>query len=136
MSTTAREAGIQTLHDQVVSQVAQRWAKSVQSQITINTDAERNRWAGSDRRYPDILGWKLLSGRNTIDWIAEVETEESVTEDLARGRWRDYAALGVPFYLFVPKGWRTTAQQLAAGSHVKLNGVYEYAFVSGTFQLS
>jgi len=135
MSTITREAGIQSLHDHVVSLVAQRWAKSVQSKVTINTDAERHRWVESDRSYPDIVGWKLSAGRNTIEWIAEVETEESLSEPDTQGRWREDAVLGVPFYLFVPKGHRETAQKLAAMTGVILNCTYEYSFVNETFQV-
>ena len=136
MSTITREAGIQTLHDHVVSLVAQRWAKSVQSKVTINTDAERHRWAESDRSYSDIVGWRLSAGRNTIEWIAEVETEESLSEPDTQGRWREDAVLGVPFYLFVPKGHRETAHKLAALTGVRLNCIYEYFFLNGTLQLS
>lgn len=136
MSTITREAGIQTLHDQVVSLVAQRWAKTVPSKVTINTDAERTRWAASDRSYPDVVGWSLSAGRNTIEWIAEVETEESLSEPDTQSRWREDAVLGVPFYLFVPKGHRETAQKLAALTGVTLNCIYEFFFLNETFQLS
>ena len=37
MSTTLREQGIETIHDQVVSLVAQRWAKAFQCRVTIHT---------------------------------------------------------------------------------------------------
>ncbi|HET8580038.1 MAG TPA: hypothetical protein VFL31_03490 [Nitrospiraceae bacterium] len=136
MSTITRETGIQSLHDHVVSLVAQRWAKAVQIKITINTDAERSRWAESDRTYPDIVGWKLSAGKNTIDWFAEVETEESLSESDTHSRWREDAVLGVPFYLFVPKGQREKAQKLAVATGVTLNGIYEYFFVNNEFQLS
>ena len=41
MSTITKDAGVQTAHDQVVGLVAQRWARSWQCQITINTEVER-----------------------------------------------------------------------------------------------
>jgi hypothetical protein len=136
MSTITREAGIQSLHDHVVSLVAQRWAKSAPNKITINTDAERHQWAVSDRSYPDVVGWRFNGGKNTIEWIAEVETEESLSEPETRSRWQEGAVLGVPFYLFVPKGHREAARKLAAAAGITLNGVYEYAFVNEVFQLS
>src|SRR5207249_8831454 len=113
MSTITQEPGIQSLHDQVVSLVAQRWVRSVQGKITINTDRERLRWAASDRVYPDIVGWSFNAGRNAIEWIAEVETEESLWEPKMHVRWHEFAMLGVPFYLFVPKGQRATAEKFA-----------------------
>ena len=135
MNTITHEPGVQSLHDHVVNLVAQRWAKSLHCRITINTGSEKNRWAGSDRSYPDIVGWKPSLGRHTLELIAEVATEESIAGAEVYRRWQDYAALGVPFYLFVPKGYRAKAQQLAAKAGVALNGIYEYAFVNGMFQL-
>ncbi len=136
MSTITREAGIESLHDHVVSLVAQRWAKSVQINITINTDADRSRWAASDRSYPDIVGSRFTGGRNTIEWVAEVETEESLSEPNTQDRLREGAVWGVPFYLFVPKGHREAAQKFAMAAGVTLNGTYEYFFLNGAFQLS
>lgn len=136
MSTITHEPGIQSLHDHVVSLVAQRWAKSVRINITINTDADRSRWAASDRSYPDIVGSRFNEGRNTIEWIAEVETEQSLSQPNTQDRLREGAGWGVPFYLFVPKGQREAAQKLAATTGVTLNGTYEYFFLNGTFQLS
>jgi hypothetical protein len=45
MSTVLREQGIVTVHDQVVSLVAQRWAKAFHFKITIHTGLEQDPWA-------------------------------------------------------------------------------------------
>ncbi|MES4785763.1 MAG: hypothetical protein C4294_08050 [Nitrospiraceae bacterium] len=136
MSTATSQTGIGSLHDYIVSLVAQRWAKSMGCRVTINTASEENRWTGGNRRYPDIVGWQFNPSRNTVEWIAEVETEESFSELDAHGRWLDYTELGLPFYLFVPKGYRETAELFARRASVKINRVYEYAFVNDAFQLS
>ena len=136
MSTITREIVTQSVHDQVVNLVAQRWAKTWHCQITINSDEERARWAESDRSYADIIGWTFKAGRNKMEWVAEVETEESLTAAGLGGRWQDDLGLGVPLFVFVPKGRRVEAQKIALRSNVTLNGVYEYSFVNGAFQLS
>ena len=132
---TGQEAGGASLHDHVVSLVAQRWAKSFQCKVTIKPNAEKHGWA-SNKHDPDIMGWQYNSTGNRIEWIAEVETEESLAQSQLRGRLQDHLALGVPFYLFVPKGYRAVAQLVAMRAGASLNGIYEYAFINETFQLS
>ena len=56
MSTVLREQGIQTIHDQVVSEVAQRWAKAFQCKVTIKTSLGQNLWA-DPKQQSDIVGW-------------------------------------------------------------------------------
>ena len=45
MSLTLREQGIGTIHDHVVSLVAQRWVKAFVCKVTIKTGFEQNPWA-------------------------------------------------------------------------------------------
>jgi len=136
MNTITHDFVTQSIHDQVVNLVAQRWARSWQCQITINSDEERARWAESDRSFADIIGWSFRAGRNKMEWVAEVETEESLVAAGTSGRWRDDLGLGVPLFVFVPRGRRVEAQQFALRSSITLNGVYEYSFVNGAFQLT
>ena len=132
MSTITRDVVTQSAHDQVVNLVAQRWARSWQCQITINSDEERARWAGG---CADIVGWTLKAGKRKAEWVAEVETDESLAEAGTGERWQDDTGLGVPLFVFVPRGRRKEAQQAALRANVVLNGVYEYAFVNGALQL-
>ena len=134
--TTATQVAVQNVHDQVVSLVAQRWAKFASCKISIYTGAEKFRWPRSIRNYPDIVGWQPDGGGNRLELVGEVETEESVSTPDARIRWRDCAALSVPFYLFVPKGQRSVAQLAAAKAGVLFNGIYEYALENERFQIS
>jgi hypothetical protein len=127
--------GVVSLHDHVVSLVAQRWARSFQCKVTIKPDAEKPGWAAGQHD-PDIIGWQYSPAGNRVEWVAEVETEESLSHPQTRERLQDHAALGVPFYLFVPKGYRTVAQRVAMRAGIRLNGIYEYTFVNETFQLS
>jgi hypothetical protein len=45
MPMMLREQGIVTVHDQVVSLVAQRWAKAFRCKVTIHTSLDQNLWA-------------------------------------------------------------------------------------------
>jgi len=123
------------LHDQIVNLIAQRWAVVTNCKVTINTASDKDRWLQSDRKYPDIVGCQCHPNRDTVEWIAEVETEDSFSVFDAHGRWQDYTCLGVPFYLFVPKGCRETAELFATRAGLTINRVYEYVFVNGVFQL-
>ncbi len=60
MSTVLREQGIVTVHDQVVSLVAQRWAKAFHCKVTIHTGLEQNPWADPQQQC-DIVGWQVSS---------------------------------------------------------------------------
>lgn len=128
MHTMTGDVAIQSLHDQVVSLVAQRWAKSFQCKVTINPGSETNE--------PDVFGWQFSPAGNRVEWIAEVETEDSLAELDRYKRWQAMADKSVPFYLLVPKGYRSKVRQLAVMAGVDLNGIYEYAFLNGTFQLA
>lgn len=128
MHAMTGDVAIQSLHGQVVSLVAQRWAKSFQCKVTISSGAETGA--------PDLFGWQFSTSGNRVEWIAEVETEDSLTELDRYKRWQALADKSVPFYLFVPKGYRAKVRQLAVMAGVDLNGIYEYAFLNDTFQLA
>ncbi len=134
MGSSLRERGIETLHDQVVSLVAQRWAKGFQCRVTIKVEADQNPWADPTQQ-SDIAGWHFGPGGNSLEWIAEVETEGTLPMPGTTVKWREAAALKVPMYLLVPRGSRETAVKLATRSGVPFNGIYEYSFLNGTFQV-
>jgi hypothetical protein len=137
--TIAQEAGrgveIESHHDHVLSLVAQRWAKSFRCRVTIRPSVAQAGVTGEEH-VPDIIGWQYHPAGNRVLWIAEVETEESLSQTDRGERWQDRYALGVALYLFVPAGCRPNAERMANGAKVHFNGVYEYRFVNGTLQLS
>lgn len=136
MRTIQRSEARQPVHDHVVELVARQWANTLRFNIATNQGSEKNRWAGSHQNYPDLVGWVRDGAQDRLVWVAEVETEDTVSEAEARGQWREYAALPVPFYLIVPKGYAATARQLVAKVGITLDAVYEYSFVNGAFQLT
>lgn len=129
MTTTLREQSIESIHDQVVSLVAQRWANAFHCKVTIHAGLEQNPWADPNLQC-DIVGWYVTSGGSTMEWMAEVETEDSLADAQTAINWRRAVARGVPFYLLVPRGAKESAQKLAQDASVMFSCVYEYAFMN------
>ena len=134
MSTLLREQRIVTVHDQVVSLVAQRWAKAFRCKVTIHTSLELNPWADPQQQC-DIVGWHVSSAGNTMEWMAEVETDESIRDAETVSGWKKTVVRGVPFYLLVPHGLKESAQKLAGEAAVPVSGIYEYTFISDQCQV-
>ena len=134
MSPVLREQGIVTVHDQVVSLVAQRWAKAFHCKVTIHTSLEENPWADPQQQC-DIVGWQVSSAGNRMEWMAEVETNDSIKDVATVSEWKETVVQGVPFYLLVPRGLKESAQKLAGDASVPVSGIYEYTFVNGVCQV-
>ena len=134
MSTILREQGIETVHDQVVSEVAQRWAKAFQCKVTIKTGFEQNLWA-DPKQLSDIVGWYFSSRGNSMEWIAEVETKDSLSDPETRARWKQAAVPGVPMYVLIPRGNKVMAEKLAAAADIQFTSIYEYTFFNGVVQV-
>jgi len=134
MSAVLREQGIVTIHDQVVSLVAQRWAKAFHCKVTIHTGLEQNPWADPQQQC-DIVGWRVSSAGNTMEWMAEVETDDSIRDAATVLEWKKAVVRGIPFYLLVPRGLKESVQKLAGDASVPVSGIYEYTFVNGLCQM-
>jgi hypothetical protein len=134
MSTLLREQGIVTVHDQVVSLVAQRWAKAFRCKVTIHTSLEQKHWADPQQQC-DIVGWHVSSAGNTTEWMAEVETDESIRDAKTVSGWKQAVVRGIPFYLFVPRGLKESAQKLAGDASVPVSGIYEYTLINDQCQV-
>jgi hypothetical protein len=129
MTTVLRERGIETVHDQVVSQVAQRWAKAFHCRVTIKTSLEQNPWADPNQQC-DIVGWYVSAGGNCMEWMAEVETAESLLDSATKERWHRTVVRGIPIYLLVPHGQKEFAQKIAHQAAVAFTCIYEYTFLN------
>jgi hypothetical protein len=130
MSPTLREQGIETVHDQVVSLVAQRWAKAFVCKVTTRSGLEQNPWAESNQLC-DIVGWYVSSGGNTMEWMAEVETEDSLGDTQVVDKWKRTITRGIPFYLLVPRGLKEMALKLTQEQAIIVNCVYEFTIING-----
>ena len=134
MSTVLREQGIVTVHDQVVSLVAQRWAKAFHCKVTIHTSLEENPWA-DPRQQCDIIGWQVSPAGKKIEWMAEVETDDSIRNVATVSEWKETVVQGIPFYLLVPRGLKESVQKMAGDASIPISGIYEYTFVNGLCQV-
>jgi hypothetical protein len=134
MDTVLRKQGIVTVHDQVVSLVAQRWAKAFHCKVTIHTGLEQNPRADPQQQC-DIVGWQVSSAGNTMEWMAEVETDDSIRDVATVSAWKEAVVREIPLYLFVPRGLKELAQKLAGDASVPVSGIYEYTFVNGQCQV-
>ena len=130
MSLTLREQGIETVHDQVVSLVAQRWAKAFVCKVTIKTGHDPNQSANPNQ-ICDIVGWYVNSGGNTMEWMAEVETEDSLADLQVVDKWRKAITRGIPFYLLVPRGLKDVALKLTHEQAMTVSCIYEFTFING-----
>jgi hypothetical protein len=70
-----------------------------------------------------------------MQWMAEVETDDSIKDVATISEWKETIVPGVPFYLLVPRGLKESAQKLAGDASVPVSGIYEYAFVNGLCQV-
>lgn len=134
MSLALREKGIETIHDQVVSEAAQRWARAFQCKVTIRTGSDHTPWADPGQQ-SDIAGWSYSPGGNCMEWMAEVETEDSLQNPETHCKWKRAAVAGVPMYLLIPRGNRAQAEQIAASVDLQFSSIYEYGFVNGVVQI-
>ena len=130
MSPTLREQRIETVHDQVVSLVAQRWAKAFVCKVTIKTGLEQNAWE-EPNQLCDIVGWYVSSGGNTMEWMAEVETKDSLGDNHVVDKWKRTITRGIPFYLLVPRGLKEVAFKLIQEQAITVSCVYEFTFING-----
>jgi hypothetical protein len=134
VSSLTKETGIATIHDQVVSLVAQRWAKAFHCKVTIHTSLEQDPWADPHQQC-DIVGWQVSSAGNRMEWMAEVETDDSLRDAATVSEWNKAVVRGIPFYLLVPRGFKGSAQKLAEDASVPVSGIYEYTFLNDLCQV-
>jgi hypothetical protein len=134
MSPTLREQRIETVHDQVVGLVAQRWARAFVCKVTVRAGPEPNPWADANQQC-DIVGWYVSSGGNTMEWMAEVETEESLADTEVIDKWRRAISRGIPFYLLVPRGTKELAIKLTQENALLVSCIYEFTFINGVCHL-
>lgn len=88
----------QNLHDKVISAALNYLNKN---DFDIYTNPNGNHNVGIGNNYPDIILTK--KGTNTVSFIIEVETADSITSNEATNQWKKYASeITSSFYLLVP----------------------------------
>jgi hypothetical protein len=82
--------------------------------------------------YPDIV--VVQDPENYAKILGQVETGETVTEDVARHRWLSFAKLA-PLYLYVPVGEGDHARRLCWRLKVQVVGIRTWRYAAGEEQL-
>ena len=103
---TQRRNELQILHDKVIEIAASNFKKLYK--VYTNPNTLKNTKVGN--LYPDLILTPLDS--NSVSFIIEVETSDSVTAHEAFNQWADYSKIGGTFYLLVPSESRSLAETL------------------------
>lgn len=126
MATPTCDRGRETAHDRVVHMVAGRFGAPGRSFIRASAERGGRLREEAPPPMPDITGSRRKNGVAAVEWLAEVETEDTLTEAQAVGQRRRSSSLFVPIYLIIPKGCLQTARTLAFRAGVALRHVFEY----------
>jgi len=78
--------------------------------------------------YPDIV--VVQHPENNAKIVAEVETNETVREAVARFEWRPYSELA-PLYLYVPVGKGDEALNMCRKLDVQVVGIRTWRYIAG-----
>lgn len=102
------------LHDRVVREIVGHLNKD-SFDVYINPGQEKN--AGINGNYPDVV--MTEKGGNTVKFILEVETADSVTKEEAVNQWKKYTTeIKATFYLVVPSTLLNKAKELCQRENI------------------
>ena len=103
-----RNSQSQSFHDQVIQIAADNLRRTGNFIVYTNPDGQHNTKIGE--LYPDII--LTPQNSNTVQFIIEVETADSVNASEAINQWKSYSTLGVTFYLLIPSSSRALAESI------------------------
>ena len=131
MRSEAREA----VHDRAIQDIArERFGFPTAKHRDLKTYVNHPRrtmgveMPGGYVAYPDIV--VVQHPENYTKILAEVETNETVTEDVARYEWLPYAELA-PLYIYVPVGKADGAVSLCKRLAISVVGIRTWRYVVG-----
>lgn len=117
-----RQPNIQSLHDRII-ETAERLLDKTNYDIYTNPGNQKNARIGVN--YPDIILTK--KGEDTLEFIIEVETVDSVNIREAENQWKKYSTeIKASFYILVPLKSKYTAIKLCKQIGISARfGTYE-----------
>lgn len=101
-----RRSDYQNLHDKVIEIAAINLKKTYK--VYTNPGTIRSTKVGE--LYPDII--LTPTDSNSVSFIIEVETSDTVSAHEAYTQWKDYSKIGGTFYLLVPTESRVLAETI------------------------
>lgn len=112
----------QSIHDRIIDVASRKIAEAGKYKVYTNPSSSKN--AAINGVYPDIILTPL--GNNTVSFIIEVETSESVTDNES-SQWKEYSTLGGIFYLLVPSESLQIAKSICIRQSVSAKfGTYSF----------
>lgn len=130
MGVSIREVKAQNLHDYVVNTAATRLDRAKYDVYT-NPGTQKNIVIGG--QYPDVV--VTPKGVNTVQFVIEVETQDSVNDSEAVGQWKPYSELGSTFYLLVPHVSLQIAQNLCLRNGIQAKFAVYWTDERGNLQI-
>jgi len=106
-----REKLKQGEHDKVIEYLENTYRKQYPKVYTNPNGEKKMNIKGHEDLYPDVL---VVNEQNILQFIEEVETEDSVTEEHAKEQWIPYSKVNTSFYLRVPLGSQVNARKILA----------------------
>ena len=100
-----RDYNNQNIHDRVIAVAAENCRRTGNWTVYSNPGQAHNTRIGN--LYPDII--LTPPTNNTLQFIIEVETADSINITEAINQWKPYSPLGGTFYLLVPQSSRVLA---------------------------
>ena len=98
---------LKNIHDRVIDEI-QKVLNQLNYDIYTNPGQEKNVSIGEN--YPDII--MTEKNRENVEFILEVETEDSITI-IEANQWKKYTKeINATFYLVVPEQYLSKAQRL------------------------
>ncbi len=132
---TLRSEARQAIHDKALQDIARlRFAFPIAKHRDFKTYVNHPQrtmgvqMADSLVAYPDIV--VVQHPENYTKIVAEIETNETVREDVARFEWLPYADLA-PLYLYVPVGKGDEALSLCRRLGIRVVGIRTWRYVVG-----
>jgi len=117
--TISRLPTDQQYHDKILQTAADNLRSTGKYNVYTNPNGEHNTRLGDS--YPDII--LTPQNSNTVQFIIEVETSDSVNENEIP-QWREYSSLGGIFYLLVPIQDLARAKQLCVANTITARFAY------------
>lgn len=111
-------------HDRVIRLLQARWRRRFQVGVNLGAEQVAPAGNGSNAMFPDIVLTGTRSHR--VEGVVEVETGESVNNLEAMAQWARFAALRVPFYLYVPSGSVDSARRLCTEHGIPVAEIWSY----------
>lgn len=125
-----RTSDDQSFHDQIIRLAANRISRENYN-VHLNPNKEHN--AQINSLYPDII--VTSANDRTVNFIIEIETINSVTDEEATEQWKPYSLLRGTFILLVPAQLKMKTQDLCSKYNIVAKILTYFSDWPGQFRI-